>query len=284
VIRRTESVPYANEIERTPVWTREQEIEAGQRLIAARASGDPAKLRTITSEFVTRNLRSVYARARAYRWCGIAHEDLVQEGILGLLRAIERFEPQRGLRFGTFSQYWISAFIRRAVDDGAQTIRTPVHVQDATRALFAANARVHSATGRDATSNELREMTGLSQSAIDRVSDARELRTTRSLDVPAYEDGVAEVERTPGQLPSPEDLVLAMERAREARRLLGTLPAREAEVVRDRMGDEELTLQDVGDAFGVSRERSRQLETRALNSLRERVNRRGYTKRSLAQL
>jgi RNA polymerase primary sigma factor len=257
-----------------PVWSRVEERERGQELVAARASGDAKALRRIEHAFVVHNLRLAYLVAVRFRGCGLPLDDLVQEGAMGLGRAAKDFDPSRGIRFATYATNWIQCAIRRAITNTSRTVRVPPYALLEANRVRKAHDRMRTVAGRQATADELSRLTGFRESALERASDARAVAHVKSLDEESedLEHGSfdALVTRVPAATPDPETLVLAKERADAAQAALAGLPPRLAGVLRARMGDGERTLADVGGELGVSRERIRQLESEGLRALRGR--------------
>ncbi len=221
-----------------------------------------------TAEFVEANLRIVVTFARRYR--GLPLLDLVQEGNLGLLRAVDKFDHRRGLRFSTYAAWWIRHALQRALADQSKMIRLPVHLTGAIARVKRAQERVLRESGRDATPEELAVRTGLPLAHVERALDV--VPQPVSLDATV---GSAETEL--GDFVTDEEALLVDEEvaARQLRddttRLLAVLPEREAEVIRLRYGvggGRQRTLEEVGRRLRVSRERARQIERDALAKLR----------------
>ena len=223
----------------------------------------------ITADFVHANLRIVVTFARRYR--GMALVDLVQEGNFGLLRAIDKFDHRRGLRFSTYAAWWIRHALTRALADQSRMIRLPVHLTGAVQRVRRAQDRLVRETGVEPSAEELATRTGLPLQNVKRALDV--VAQPVSLDVPVGDDRdmdlgdlVADVSHV-----SAEEVVAETELRDGARELLATLSEREAEVLRLRfgVGGRALgTLEEIGARLSVSRERARQLERDALRKLR----------------
>ncbi|OFV88196.1 MAG: hypothetical protein A3J75_08215 [Acidobacteria bacterium RBG_16_68_9] len=228
-----------------------------------------ADYRELRDRMAESNIRLVNMLARQYRHPTITFLDLVQEGTLGLFRAIEKYEPNRKVKFSTYAVWWIWQAIARAVDNQGALIRTPVHWSQFRRRL----SREAQAVAGD------RAPTGLGQlpstQGIDPTRVTMMAQTFRfvSTDAPAGEDDQRPLETllASGQL-EPEEQLFRTDLSRQLDEAIATLPSREAYILRHRFGlrdDQSQTLEEIGTLFGVSRERVRQLESRALKQLRE---------------
>lgn len=221
-------------------------------------------------EFVRCNVRFVVTLAKRYVGKGLSLSDLVQEGSLGLIRAVEKFDPSRGYRFSTYAAWWVRQSMGRALCNQSRTIRIPVHAIELNRQLTHARRAWEQRTGRPATPAELAEAMGLDPSKVE--AFAHLVKEPLSLDAPVgtdaetnYGDFVADAAAGPAQRAIEADL------AQHIQALLGRLTERERMIVRLRFGLDgrgTRTLQEIGEATGVSRERIRQLEVEALRKLR----------------
>ncbi len=212
-----------------------------------------------------------FAHRFARRATQLSLDDLVQEGSLGLMRAVEDFDPNCGATLGTYAGWWIVSFMRRAVENQDRTVRVPVHLGDTKRQVNAVIGSETARLGREPTDAEVAKILKLKPA---KVATLRHLDMGRlaSLDMAVGDDGIAWVEITAGDVESPEEAVLRRERERQAAELLATLPSRERALMASRMND--LTLADAGRPFGISRERVRQIEARAMVTMRTAAQRR----------
>ncbi len=224
----------------------------------------------VTAEFVQANLRIVVTFARRYR--GMPLVDLIQEGNLGLMRAVDKFDPRRGLRFSTYAAWWIRHALSRALADQSRMIRLPVHLTGAVQRVRRAQDRLHRETGRDPTPEELAMRTALPLEQVRRALDV--VAQPISLDTPVGGelDGSQLGDFVVDNEAAAADDVVAQGQLRvETSALLSELPEREAEIIRLRFGlggGAQRTLEEIGARLSLSRERARQLEREALKKLR----------------
>jgi RNA polymerase primary sigma factor len=250
------------------------ELDSGERLTAARkrqlrnlvrASDDAAEL------FVNANLRLVVSIAKKYQASGLPLLDLVQEGNLGLIHAVGKFDHRKGFKFSTYATWWIRQAITRGIANSGRTIRLPVHAGDQVTALRKMRAQLETELGRKPTTDDLTEALGWRPGQVEEVQ--RFAAEPASLSAPISEDGDDEL----GDFVADMGAVNPFEAAAEAllpaevERLLAPLDERERMVLRLRYGldrGEARTLDEVGEHFNLTRERIRQIENRALSKLR----------------
>jgi len=237
-------------------------IEAGRR-IADRAKAD----------LVEANLRLVVLFAKRHKGQGLQLLDLIQEGNIGLMRAADKFDHRRGVRFSTYAAWWVKQQLTRAVADQGKTIRIPVHLVESRRKVTRARKRFAQEHGRDPDEAELVAATGL---VGERVKVVNELSPEPiSLEAPLGFEGEATVGDFVSDMstPAPDEQIAQTRMCEETRGLLSALSPREQEVLRMRFGLDgraEKTLQEIGEMMSLSRERVRQIEAEALRKLRGR--------------
>jgi RNA polymerase primary sigma factor len=260
---------YFREIGQIPLLTREQEVELAQR---ARAGDATAKQRLVEA-----NLRLVVQIARRYRNRGLPLPDLIEEGNLGLLRAVDKFEPERGTRFSTYATWWIRQAVARALANQARTIRLPVHVELLLGRYKREHERLTQALGRAPTVAELAQAMGMTE---DQLAELDELRMKPvSLDAPAGRDTrpIGDTIADAAADPTAALTRLFHERA-DLAAVLDDLAPNERTVLRRRFGldgDEPETLEAIGQRLDYSRERIRQIEASGLRKLRALLGARG---------
>ncbi|HUJ35317.1 MAG TPA: sigma-70 family RNA polymerase sigma factor [Solirubrobacteraceae bacterium] len=252
---------FLQEVRRYPLLTRAEEVDLAKRI----ERGDlEAKSRLVNS-----NLRLVISNARKYQGHDMPLLDLIQEGILGLIRATEKFDWRKGYKFSTYATFWIRQAIQRALDNRARTIRIPVHLGQRERRIARAANELAAKLGREPTDEEIAQAADVS---LDELHEARDAtRVVTSLDRP-----VGDSEETPfGSLLAsdergPEEEVDIILREDALRRALEQLPEQEREVVKLRYGmggDEPTPLIETGRRLGISQDTVRRLERKALAEL-----------------
>ncbi|MBR2800167.1 MAG: RNA polymerase sigma factor RpoD [Oscillospiraceae bacterium] len=254
---------YLREIGKTPLLTPDEEQELARRV----SEGDEDAIVRMADS----NLRLVVSIAKHYRDRGLPLQDLIQEGNLGLLKAIEKFDYTRGYKFSTYATWWIRQAISRSIADNARTIRVPVHMVETINRIRRESRQLQQELGREATETELAEASGLT---VEKLREVLKITPDPvSLDTPVGEDEDSPLSSfiTAGTQAEPEKATEAALLKEQVRQLLGTLDERERRVLELRYGiggDRARTLEEVGKEFGVTRERIRQIEAKALRKLR----------------
>ncbi|MEA2450221.1 MAG: polymerase primary sigma factor [Thermoleophilaceae bacterium] len=252
---------FLNEVRRYPLLTAQEEVELSQRI----EQGDPAaKERMINS-----NLRLVVSLAKKYQGNDLPLLDLIQEGILGLIRAAEKFDWRRGYKFSTYATFWIRQAIQRGIANKARTIRIPVHIGQRERKVARVERELHSKLGRAPTDEEVAKEADVTVAEIEEMRDAA--RAVTSLDRPIGEEGESALgDLMASDEPEPGEEVEVSLRAEALQRALDHLPDRERQVVKLRFGvngNDPTPLRETGRRMGLSPERVRQLEAKALKRL-----------------
>ena len=254
---------YLKDIGQVPLLTTDEELELAQKM----SEGQEAAKKRLSEA----NLRLVVSIAKRYVGRGMLFLDLIQEGNLGLMKAVEKFDYQKGFKFSTYATWWIRQSITRAIADQARTIRIPVHMVEAINRLVREQRILLQELGREPTLEELAERMGVS---IERVSEIQKIaQDPVSLETPIGEEedshlgDFIEDDKTP----TASDSVASTMLKEQIARVLDTLTPREEKVLRLRYGIDDgrpRTLEEVGKEFNVTRERIRQIEAKALRKLR----------------
>ena len=237
-----------------------------------------SQLRDAKNLFVKANLRLVVSIARRFNHGRMPLQDLIQEGNIGLMKAVDRFDYRKGFRFSTYGSWWIRHAISRAIADKGRAVRLPVHMIDAYHKLAKAKRELEMVNGRDATTDELAKATGIPAVKIERMGGLL-LDQAISLDRPVSGDDDRRVvdflEDTDAVAPGENLEAEAI--SEQVRQVIHMLRPIEADILRKRFGlddDSELTLKQIGEQYSLSRERIRQLQEQALGKIRRELKRR----------
>ncbi len=252
---------FLQDVRRHPLLTREEEVELAKRIERGDLSAK--------EQLVNSNLRLVIANARKYQGHDLPLLDLIQEGILGLIRAAEKFDWRKGYKFSTYATFWIRQALQRALDNGSRTIRIPVHLGQRERKIARAQREAAARLGREPSDQEVAHEAGLS---VADVREAREMaRVVTSLDRPVgEEDETALGTLLPSDEAGPAEEVDIVLRDDALRRALELLPDTERQVVKLRYGvggDDPTPLGETGRRLGISPDAVRRLERKALAEL-----------------
>lgn len=256
---------YLNEIGRIPLLDAEEERELGRRM----AAGDD----TARSRLEEGNLRLVVSLAKHYTGRGVALMDLIQEGNIGLMRAVEKYDYTKENRFSTYASWWIKEAMQRAIDQQSREIRVPVHVAENMKRVQKAAKELQQTLGREATPGEIAgQLKNKTEQEVKEILSY--LQNPVSLETPVGEDG----ENSLGDMVedktevTPEEAMNQLVQKEEVSELLGSLTERERQVISMRYGLEDgrtHTLEEIGSELDVTRERVRQIEARAMEKLRK---------------
>jgi RNA polymerase primary sigma factor len=255
---------YLKEISNIPLLTPEQENELARKVSAGNTK---ARRKMIES-----NLRLVVNTAKKYTNRGLSLLDLIEEGNLGLIRAVDKFDHERGTRFSTYALWWIRQAINRAIADQGRTIRLPVHVIDLINKWLRVSGQLAHKLGRKPTVSEIANTMGISEEKVKRI--AKLARQPASLETPVFEPNQGQLSDLLADISvaSPlEELDESLQRE-EIVKLLDHLKEKERKTLILRFGIQDgipRTLEEIGKEFGLTRERVRQIETEAIRKLRK---------------
>lgn len=254
---------YLQEIGKVSLLTRDEEVKLARRV----ARGD----KEARKQLALANLRLVVSIAKKHQGSGLSLLDLIQEGNIGLMRAIEKFDYRKGYKFSTYATWWIRQAISRAIADKARTIRIPTHVLELMRRIYKAEEEYVQECGEPPTIQDLSKMLGVPIEEVERVKKISPY--TRSFEEPIgdEEEGSVLGDFIGRTKSSPLKEAFKQIKDEELRRAISSLPERERKVLELRFGlsgQQPLTLEEVGKEFNLSRERIRQIEKEAIDRLR----------------
>jgi len=254
---------YLKEIGKIPLLSAEEEVELAKRM----EQGDmEAKRKLIES-----NLRLVVSIAKKYIGRGMLFLDLIQEGNLGLIRAVEKFDYRKGYKFSTYATWWIRQAITRAIADQARTIRIPVHMVETINKLQRVSRQLVQELGREPTIEEIAEAMEMPPEKVEEIMKVAQDPVSLETPIGEEEDSHLGDFIEDKIIPSPSEAAAKQLLKEQLEAVLNTLSKREREVLKLRFGLEDgrpSTLEEVGKRFGVTRERIRQIESKALRKLR----------------
>ncbi len=259
---------YLREISRTPLLTPEEEVKLARRI----KKGD----KDARTHMIKANLRLVVKIAQDYSGYGLPISDLISEGNIGLMKAVERFDPKKGGKLSTYAAWWIKQSIKRALANQSKTIRLPVHMVDKIAKMRRIQTILAEALGREPTDEELAEEVGLPRRKLAMLRQASQRPT--SLDAPINEGEATEYGEIIGddRAEDPLETLADKNLQGELGGLLDVLDKRERRIIDERFGltgKTPMTLEEVGREFGVTRERIRQLQNVALTKMRKALRR-----------
>lgn len=254
---------YMREMGQFSMLSAEKEVELANRI----AEGD----QSAKNELVEANLRLVVSLARHYQGCGLSYQDLIQEGNIGLIKAVEKFDVSKGFRFSTYASWWIKQALSRAIADQSRTIRIPVHMTENINKFKKTERELLSKLNREPKIKEIADAMGISE------KQAKEIQSyivePTSLDIQVGDDDDTTIgsfiEDT--HFVNPESAYIKESNGDVVNAVLDTLSDREANILRLRFGiggKKAMTLEEVGKEYGLTRERIRQIEAKALRKLR----------------
>lgn len=258
---------YLREIGKIPLLKPDEELELAQKVVA----GD----KRAKDKMAEANMRLVVSIAKRYSGRGLDFLDLIQEGNTGLLRAVEKFDPDKGFKFSTYATWWIRQAITRAIADQARVIRIPVHMVETINKLLRTQRRMTQDLNREPTTEELAKELEMEPEKVEYVMKIKQ--DIHSLDAGVGRDGEDE-DSVLGDFVEDEEMVSPVDSAadqllkEQVQSILGTLSEREQKILKMRFGLDDgksHTLEEVGQEFSVTRERIRQIEAKALAKLRK---------------
>lgn len=254
---------YLREIGKVPLLSPDEEVELAKRVEAH----DPLAKKKI----VDANLRLVVSIAKKYIGRGMLFLDLIQEGNLGLIRAVEKFDYRKGFKFSTYATWWIRQAITRAIADQARTIRVPVHMVETINKMVRISRQLVQRLGREPTDDEIAHEMEIEEGKVEEIRRIAQLPVSLETPIGEEEDSQLGDFIEDRDLPSPEESAAGHLLREQIEEMLEALSEREKEVLHYRFGLEDgrsYTLEEVGKRFGVTRERIRQIEAKALRKLR----------------
>ena len=254
---------YLKEIGKVPLLSSNEENDLAMRIL----SGDPEAKRRLTEA----NLRLVVSIAKKYVGRGMPFLDLIQEGNMGLIKAVDKFDPAKGYKFSTYATWWIKQAITRAISDKSRIIRLPVHMAETINRLIRESRRMLQELGRDPTTEELAKELNMSHEKVREIMKIAQEPVSLESPIGGEEESHLEDFIPDEDAPAPAEAASYMLLRDQLNDVIDSLSPREARVLKLRFGLEDgraRTLEEVGQEFDVTRERIRQIEAKALRKLR----------------
>ncbi len=281
---------YISEASRRPLLTLDEEVDLAKRIergLLARKemlnfkfTSDKRRAELLfviedcwsaIDHLITANSRLVISIAKKYTHRGVPFLDLIQEGNIGLIRAVKRYDYKRGYKFSTYATWWIRQSVTRALADQSRTIRLPVHINDQVSKMFRIQHQLSQQLGRDPDVTEIADRMGLTSDKITQMSKDAQYPLSIDMPISVEDDGVLGDYIEDQEAPDPDDVTELSLLSQQIDQVLDMLPPREAQILKLRFGlsnGETHTLAEVGLKMGISRERVRQIEAQAIRRLR----------------
>ena len=264
---------YLKEIGKIKLLKQDEELKLGEKM----AEGDEKEAKIARKKLIQANLRLVVSIAKRYTGQGVLFMDLVQEGSLGLIRAVDKFDYKKGFKFSTYATWWIKQAISRAISNNSRVIRLPIHMSEKIKHYKKLYIDLTKQFGREPEDEEILEATGYSQKMLDKIKHAARLETI-SLETPVADDLML-LDYIIDETAKSPDIVLEQKvKEKDVKCLLENLEDREKYVISNRFGigvDKPKTLEAIGKDLGFSKERIRQIEKGSLRKLRSKSNEKG---------
>lgn len=267
LLRPEEEVELATQVQAMlPLLEKENPTEEERRIIRR---GKQAKQRMVQA-----NLRLVVSIAKKYQRRGLSFLDLIQEGSLGLIRAVEKFDPTKGYKFSTYGYWWVRQAMTRAIAEKSRTIRLPIHITESLNRLKKATRELSHQLGRRPTEEELAQEMDLPVNKLREIHQSAYKTNAKSLNITLDENHTELEELLADDALSPNDFVNQRELESKIRDLLDTLPQRQREIITLRFGlqtGKRMSYKEIGQQCGISHERVRQLMNRAMRTLKQKA-------------